>query len=263
MDLSGVADAVLNCLQFHSNEIVSTIHDERDFLRLWRRRWRDAVDGENARLFRFLQSARDMSDAEFTTHLREIPPNSDWFRENVSMVVDLSGVVADLESMLHADYNVLRAAQHLAQNRYAFVCKRLFELEDILNNKLYLIKTLESHLSALQIIDLSGCEASTLQTSILGYVRGVYRETAIDDTYREFVRTYAEWHLLRGLVLGTHVARSEVAEPPICSICTNDRISCTLIPCGHTFCNNCAQRQRHLCYVCRSQVRERMRIYFV
>lgn len=263
MDISGVSAATLNCLQYHSNNIVSSVGDERDFLRLWRRRWRYSVDGENARLFRFLRSYAEISDAEFLTHIREIPPNSEWFRRHVDVVFDMNALLNDLETRLGVSYNVLREAQHTAFDCYATVLRKLFDLEDRLNAKLQDIKQLSEHLESLTIIDLSGSEAIVLQDAILGYIRGVYRDSQIDIIYKEFIKTYGLWTALRGLVLGAHVARGETVGGPLCSICTTERLTYALNPCGHTFCNNCAQRQHSMCYICRSPVSSRLRLYFV
>jgi len=264
MDLSGVDAATLNCLQYHTNTIVSSVGDERDFQRLWRRRWRDAVDGvENARLFRFLRSDREISDAEFLTHIREIPPNSDWFRRHVDAVFDLNELMSNLETRLGISYESLRAAQHLAFDYYIVMLRKLLDLEDQLNAKLAEIKAQVGHFESLTMIDLSGGEATVLQDAILGYIRGVYRDSQVDLIYKEFINTYAEWQALRGLVLGGHVARSETSAGQLCSICTTDRLTYALNPCGHTFCNNCAQRQHRLCYVCRSPVISRLRLFFV
>ena len=264
MDLSGVDDAIANCLTFHGNGVLNSVEDERDFLRMWRRRWRDTVAGENQRLLRFLQSAAEISDDEFVANIRTIPPSSAWFTRHVtSDVFDLSGVMLDLEERLGTHYRDLRTANHLAIDRYTAVLRELFELEDTLNQKLGLVRTLSQHLESLTIIDLSGAESNELQAAILRYIRGVYREHAIEETYRAFIRCYTEWHALRGLVLGGHVARAEAGGGPTCSICTTEKITATLVPCGHTFCNNCSQRQQRICYVCRTAVRERMRIYFI
>lgn len=266
MDISGVTDTLTTCLIFHGNELLNRVEDERDFLRSWRRRWRDAVASENLRMLRFLQSAAAAAgDAtEFATNTREMPPNSDWFARNVTRnAFDLSGVMLDLEERLGVDYIELRTANHLAFDRYVVVLRELFELEDTLNRKLGVVHTLSQQLESLPMIDLSGAETAELQTAILRYIRGVYREHSIEDTYRAFIRCYAEWHALRGLVLGGHVARAEANGGPLCSICTTEKITSALVPCGHTFCNNCSQRQQHICYVCRTAVRERMRVYFI
>lgn len=264
MDLSGVSDAVNNCLQHHTNAVVNSGEDERNFLRLWRRRWRDTLNAENVRMFDFLRIESDLSGVDFFTPLREIPPNSNWFRSNVQPIADLSGVSAALTERLGVDYTQLRTAQHNAFNRYSYVLGRLFELEGRMNAGFDRIVHLQTTLNNLVLEDLSGSShtAPALQTMILEYIREVYASNHFDTNYVEFINLYAEWFLLRGLVLGHVVASREASLGPLCSVCTAEKISCVLLPCGHTFCNNCGQRQRNFCYICRTSVRDRMRIYF-
>lgn len=264
MDISGVGDALHNCLQHHTNEVVSSVDDERNFLRIWRRRWRDLVSSENGRIFDFLQICSDVSGVEFFRPLRTIPPNSNWFRTHVRSVVDLSGVEADVSTRIGIDYSHIRASLHIAFNRYTHVLGQLFELESRLNGSLDRLSALQTALSNLVFDDLSGSPTVvTLQTSILEYVQSAYTHLGFDRQYIEFMNCYAEWFLLRGLVLGHVVISSEATQSPLCSVCTTEKINSALIPCGHTFCNNCAMRQRNFCYICRTNVRERMRIYFV
>jgi hypothetical protein len=265
MDLSGVSDAVHNCLQHHTNAVVNSVEDERNFLRAWRRRWRDTADTENARMFEFLRIESDISGADFFTPLREIPPNSCWFRSNVRAVADISGVTEALNARLGVDYTQLRLTLHTAFNRYTYVLGQLFELEGRLNDGVSRITHLQETLNRLVLEDLSGSSytVSALQTSILEYIREVYASARFDENYIEFINLYAEWFMLRGLVLGHVVAAREASSGPLCSVCTAEKINCVLLPCGHTFCNNCGQRQRNFCYICRTSVRERMRIYFV
>jgi len=35
-----------------------------------------------------------------------------------------------------------------------------------------------------------------------------------------------------------------------------------IVPCGHTFCGGCAKKQNTNCYICRGQIRERIKLYF-
>ena len=53
-----------------------------------------------------------------------------------------------------------------------------------------------------------------------------------------------------------------VSTEPMCSICFQDVVSLVSIPCGHTFCASCGGKQLNSCYICRVQVRERVKIYF-
>lgn len=266
MDLSGsclLKEGIENCLVHHCNDVVSSVGDERDFLRLWRRRWRDAVDGENTRLLRFLRSYAEISDADFMSKIADSLPGNGWFTRHIQNdIFDLSGVILELESKLGIPYESLRQTNHRAYDLYASTIRKLFDCEDSLNAKLATIKGIQEQLESFKIVDLSGPEAAELQSAIINYIRGIYRTHAIEESYKEFISCYAEWQALRNIVLGKQVADMEARGSPLCSICTTEKISAVLIPCGHTFCNNCTQRQKSMCYVCRCPVKERMRIYF-
>ena len=50
---------------------------------------------------------------------------------------------------------------------------------------------------------------------------------------------------------------------PHCTICMSGKpVTMTLTPCGHTFCEECCEKQKTACYICRNQIRDRVRIYF-
>ncbi len=257
-------DALQNCLQFAMNTTVNSVPDERDFLRVWRRRWRDLVLAHSERLFVHL-NATDLSGGEFFETLCRIPPSSEWFREHVR-TTDLSGVVTELEDRLGLPVESLRHSLNLALNRYTAVLQELFEVEGRLEEKLLRCATLEAQLGALDLASVEPGVASAFQTALEAYAGAVFAGMGLQADYDRFCVLYAEWTLLRGLVLGGHVASvgatQEGGGMP-CSICMEGKICATLVPCGHSFCNNCTQRQRHLCYVCRTPVERRMRLYFV
>jgi hypothetical protein len=257
-------DALQNCLQFSMNTTVNSVPDERDFLRVWRRRWRDLVLAHSERLFAHLNTS-DLSGAEFFETLCRIPPASEWFRAHVR-TTDLSGVVAGLEETLGASVESLRRSFNVALLRYNAVLQELFEVKGRLEEKIARCAVLESQLGALDLASVEPGVASAFQTALEAYAGAVFASAGLQADYDRFGVLYGEWTLLRGLVLGRHVASAgawtESGGMP-CSICMSDKISGALVPCGHSFCNNCTQRQRHLCYVCRTPVERRMRLYFV
>jgi hypothetical protein len=259
-------DALQNCLQFSMNTTVNSTPDERDFLRVWRRRWRDLTAAYSERLFAHLNTT-DLSGGEFFNTLHRIPPCSEWFRTHVRGT-DLSGVHACLSEQFGTAVESLRLSLNLALNRYISVLQELFTVEGRLEEKLARCATLEAQLGALDLATVDPAVASTFQTALEVYAGAVFASAEIQADYDKFSVLYAEWILLRGLVLGPHVASSATTEGVgatgiSCSICMEGKITATLIPCGHSFCNNCTQRQRHLCYVCRTPVERRMRLYFV
>ena len=253
--------ALSNSLQYHLTDIVSGPgEDERDYLRVWRRRFRDVLAAEKERFFGFLK-ASTISDTEFMQRLSELPTDSEWLRLNVRSCgePDLSA----LSDLLGYPVCDLRAALHKAMARYNVVLKELFEVEGRLLEKLGELRSLEAKLLDLAAIEVSGSAGTRLRESIEEYIVAVFRDKDVQEEYNTFCTLFAEWNALRGVVLGPHVAASDAGGGPICSICTTEKISIVVLPCGHTFCNNCGIKQRFQCYVCRTTIKDRHRIYFV
>jgi hypothetical protein len=122
---------------------------------------------------------------------------------------------------------------------------------------------METCLDNLGIVPTAGQECTQLQTSILAYVRALYRENKVEEDYASFISLYTKVNALRNVLLPQVVLRQDFEGGPFCSICVTEKICGVLLPCGHTFCNNCTARQRSQCYICRTTVKERHRIHFV
>lgn len=54
----------------------------------------------------------------------------------------------------------------------------------------------------------------------------------------------------------------EVSLVHICPICLNNSVSSFLIPCGHTFCDNCIKKIRTSCFICRQDIQRFSQLYF-
>ena len=53
-----------------------------------------------------------------------------------------------------------------------------------------------------------------------------------------------------------------VRETKKCTVCYTRDQRIALIPCGHVFCNSCAERgRRSRCHTCRQPVEDQMRVY--
>jgi hypothetical protein len=79
-------------------------------------------------------------------------------------------------------------------------------------------------------------------------------ETATVEAYRKFASLREMIQLFRFLDLQD--------KEPLCAICLNESVSFVLTPCGHTLCSTCMKRQTSVCYMCRTQVRDKVKIYF-
>ena len=80
------------------------------------------------------------------------------------------------------------------------------------------------------------------------------------ETYNEIMDEYRKFIALREVL--QVVRKRELKEvEPLCTICFNDTISYAFVPCGHTFCQTCVKKQSLSCSICRSSVRERLKLF--
>jgi hypothetical protein len=93
------------------------------------------------------------------------------------------------------------------------------------------------------------------------YAENVYQTAHFEENYKDLIQAYKKWNVCRQLLSFQNVLRCDGAEPA-CSICLLEPISAAIVPCGHTFCGTCAKKQNTTCFICRGQIRERVKLYF-
>ena len=267
--MSNTKQSIENALQFHMNVANTIVPDERDFLRPWRKRLRDILTNESELLTTFLERPlEDTSIVQRHSHfLRslELPTlnlSSQWLKDKVDVLVDNDTVLNELEAELGHSISDIRKDIHGVMNAYLETMKEMFRSVEILNLKIEKIDTMKKRLLGISIDDDMTEEILALKQSVVGYIRSEYERNKIQDDYTAFCRHYARFTALRSILMAVNVSTNN-ADGPICSICTTDRVCWALVPCGHTFCNACAQKQQHLCFVCRTTLRDRQRLYFI
>jgi len=253
-----------NCLQYHMNEISANISDSRDFVRTWRRRLRDIQRNEQERYTQFLVRPTEELDtvSRHTRLLRELNhpmanTNSEWLRTNIHPV-ETNDVMNTLAHDICMPFETLQHGIRNSIVHYHSTVQELFAAEQRLANKLHTIEQLHTWLHAMPVDDSE--ESQRLQTTLANYVQSVYNQQGIHADYTQFCSLFARFSALRSIFLPLQTTDTSIS--PLCTICTAERVTYTLIPCGHTFCNSCCQKQRWNCYICRTEIRERQRIYF-
>jgi Zinc finger, C3HC4 type (RING finger) len=93
------------------------------------------------------------------------------------------------------------------------------------------------------------------------YAENVYQTAHFEENYKDLVQAYKKWSVCRQLLSFQNMLRCDGSEPA-CSICLLEPISAAIVPCGHTFCGNCSKKQNTTCFICRGQIRERIKLYF-
>lgn len=138
--------------------------------------------------------------------------------------------------------------------------EKIIVLENTLRNKLDI---LDKALIKLVAVTTLGQNAAFpgLMNSIQEYVTIIFEENQLEGTYKELVQTYKKLFFLRESLQFLWSLESAQREP-LCAICFNESIQFTLVPCGHTFCATCCKRQITACYICRVNVREKIKLFF-
>jgi len=264
-----IQSAVENILQFHMNEATAIVPDVRDFLRPWRKRLRDILANESEMLTMFLEKPLEDTSivqrhSQFINTL-SIPmfnTNSEWLKNRAEPLINNADILRDLEQHLGVSLSDTTQTIHKIMNQYLDTLKEMFRSIELLNMKIDKVEALKNKLLTIPLDDSESEELLNLKQAILSYIRAEYDANRIQEDYTTFCTQYARFSALRSVILALSVSANS-ADGPTCSICTTNRVCFALIPCGHTFCNECSQRQRHQCFICRTTLRERQRLYFI
>ncbi len=108
-----------------------------------------------------------------------------------------------------------------------------------------------------------------LYESYMNYINTEASHLNLEEKYLAMVEAYKRWTLTRALIksVRTAVAVTEAAvesdrAPPTCSICMTNEVNYVSVPCGHTMCSYCIGRMNHLCYICRTPIKQKLKLYF-
>jgi len=93
------------------------------------------------------------------------------------------------------------------------------------------------------------------------YAKSIYESSHFEENYVQLMEEYKKWNLCRQLLSVQQMMQKDTSDPS-CSICLLEPVSHAIAPCGHTFCGTCSRKQNTTCFICRGQIRERIKLYF-
>lgn len=260
-DVDMIGPAVISALQHHMNRAVAIAPDARDMTRSFSHHLRNTLNHAGEELTAFLRAPTPEDLPCVTRHRAFLSglntagfvSSPSWMARNVRELVDTQGVLDDISGALGVSLTTLRSTLTTAMNMYLPIVEALDESHRRIEKKLQEIDGVTRQLLALPPV-----ASADLEAAILRYASAQYESCGLQLDYESFCTNYAKFQAYRS-VLGLV---GSTPGPPTCSICMTDPVSCAIVPCGHTFCNRCGQTQRSQCYLCRTPVRERQRLYF-
>jgi hypothetical protein len=178
---------------------------------------------------------------------------------DLALSVDLSESTAEITEGLGgitpAD---LRSAQKKAIQLYVDSATATCAAEARLEEKLKKLERITAKINDMMVMEPTA-ELEGLAGPTRAYLNSVLDKIDIESDYKDLVANYKKFAALKGLVSLQNLQRSAA---PTCTICMTKEVSQVVAPCGHTFCEDCCRNQMTACYICRVQIRDRMRLYF-
>ena len=144
-------------------------------------------------------------------------------------------------------------------NQYKQIGEEVLRLEILLYKKMDLLDKLHSRIPTITGLAMNDALPELID-SFTKYANTIYKSSHFEDAYKELIEQYKKWNICRQIISAQNMVRKDFTEPQ-CSICLTEPISNAMVPCGHTFCSTCSKKQNTTCYICRGQIRERIRLF--
>jgi hypothetical protein len=265
---SPVTTAIHNISARHLHDIGVAIPDDRQFLRSWRRQLQECLTQNNGHLVRFLLADASGSTLGLTELNRRAADilvrysrptwNFASSTRDLHLPSGLDATLAEVERELGVSPAVLRDNNRRAIRLYVSAATALAAAETRLEEKLKRLETVVGRVNEIMFMEPTA-ELEQLAGPTRAYLDSVFDKIDFEADYKEVVEQYKKFATLRPIVTLSGVQQAPAIQ---CKICLAKEVSQAVIPCGHTFCEDCCGRQMTACYFCRTQIRDRVRLYF-
>ncbi len=237
----------------------------------WKRRLREFISMKNNDLLDFLKLSVPnhpvLGPGELLLR-RFGNPNANPSHPSVrDLVLDVSGedVIADLSAALDAfnEGNSIKnyaASTRLLFEEYRLAGDEVLKAQGALRAKLDRLDRIQGRLTNLFELDPTK-SWEPLAEATESYLKHAYEENAFEAEYAATIKAYRRFAVLRNIVLMTRAIVAQEAEP-ICTVCLHETVQFALSPCGHTYCGTCMRRQGNTCFMCRTNIKDRVKLYF-
>jgi hypothetical protein len=247
-------------LQDFTNRIASAINDTRDTLR--------TIHAQNCESHAYMDTAEpDLEDLDFerTTVARTFQDMHTLCKPPIVFdETTLSNAIAAAESA-HGTAELRARILNLVDaytNTYTKLCFAHMQCMHTMGK----FRALTEGLHDVPYVGMAEPEFAAFQTAMIDYIKHAHSNVlGVQKAYEAFQSCYVEWLSLRNALLALHpFARGGIPScSAVCTICTTDPVQYVYVPCGHTFCRNCTQKQTGMCFVCRTPVEKTQQLFFL
>jgi hypothetical protein len=260
----------------HGMEIKSAAEDVTQILiHTSKKKLKDLISKHNNELFTFmmhpekLPSILHVAESIFRKYGQDAPTikghTTQQLLKDLNLNMSFEPIVAHFDEGLKALQGEGTLQDFMKQfrwimNQYRNIGEEVLRLETLLFQKIESLDKLQHRVPLIN--GLAENDAlPELISAFSNYAIHVYTSCHFEETYTQLVEEYKKWNICRQLVTMPTMMTQMKAEPH-CSICLLESISYAMVPCGHTYCGNCSKKQNTTCFMCRTQIRERVKLFF-
>jgi len=248
------------------NEIQGAAPDERDWIRIWRKKIRETVTRFNDSFFDFLIRDSEGKDQETIVKMKSlinrmsnIPSSGRVYFPELGWDISMNSIVEELQTDMGFQFDEFKESQKKMTRVYSDTLKELFLIDARLQEKINKLNQIVDKVQGLLLLETNK-ELVDLAEPTANYLAAVLKSNDFSSDFVLFMMTYKRWIALYDLIQLNRV--SSASAPPQCCICAQADVTHAMIPCGHTFCSGCINKQMSLCYICRTSVRDRLKLHF-
>ncbi len=263
---------VANTMYRHLGEIRELNQPPQTVATSWKKKIRDFMSSKNEDLLSFMSKRLPESSplSKVENFMKKyVRTETVLSNSNKDKFIDISGndrvqFLDELEKELQA-HGKSKYVELIFQVKYIIETykatgENIIRLEAILQTKLATLDKAVQRLTAICSLEQNNA-FQPLMDSIQNYLNIVFEENKIEETYKEIIHAYKKLFFLREALQFLWTLEGAQRDP-LCAICFNEPIQFAMVPCGHTFCSSCVKRQITSCYICRVNVREKIKLFF-
>ena len=265
--LGPISVALHNISSRNMHDISIGVPDERQFLRSWRRQLNDCMQLQSTKMVKFLlaEPTSEIIDAPLIKRCNDLLAKYSrptWsFTSSVrdlSMNTVITDTLTDIERELGMSTADFIMTYKKAIRMYIDAVTALCVAEGRLEEKLKRIETVVARVNDMMFLEPTAA-LEQLGPSTRTYLDSILDKIRLEEDYNDIMTQYKRFTSLRAIIMLGNFQRATV---PTCTICMGKDVSTVVTPCGHTYCEDCSKTQLTACYICRVQIRDRVRLYF-
>jgi hypothetical protein len=179
---------------------------------------------------------------------------------NKSSTKNLDDINAKLRKCISKDLSGCAEQWHILVDIWKSAVTNTLKAQTLLESRIITFQAVQKKITNILTLPINDSYSPILEATE-NYLKKVFQDNQLEEAYKDFIENSKTVYILHDFINAFRQLVNAQTEP-ICGVCLTEAVSFVTIPCGHTFCQTCSQRQTLTCYICRSNVKERMKIYF-